>query len=139
VNARTSENLSTVLACVSAISSAISSLPGWLLQNEKNTGRYHLKIGNGAFATTRGVRRTALDRRIGTAIRQLLCDGSTDLDGIADTQCRARLAPFEQYRLIHWNGTHVTLDPDARPYARAIAAALDPYRANGGARFSNAV
>lgn len=36
VNARTAENLSTVLACVSAISSAIASLPAWVYRQAPN-------------------------------------------------------------------------------------------------------
>ena len=120
--------------------SAISSFPGWLLQNEKNAGRYHLKIGNGAFATARGLRRTPLDQLRGQAIERILCAGSTNLDGLPDlADIRARLAAFEERDLIGWTGSRLTLLPDALPYARAIAATLDPYRQTSVARFSNAV
>ena len=36
VNARTAENLSTVLACVSAISTAIASLPAWIFRRSED-------------------------------------------------------------------------------------------------------
>ncbi|MFW2851364.1 radical SAM protein [Sphingomonas sp. TX0543] len=120
--------------------SAISSFSGALLQNEKNAGRYHLRIANGQFAAARGIRRDALDRRRGVAIEQLLCRGSADLAGLPDLAgVRARLRPFAAERLIGWSGTRVTLMPEALPYARAIAATIDPYRQQSATRFSSAV
>ncbi|MEG3150808.1 oxygen-independent coproporphyrinogen III oxidase [Sphingomonas sp. ZT3P38] len=120
--------------------SAISAFPGWLLQNEKNAGRYHLRIGNGGFATARGLRRTAQDQRIGAAIEQLLCRGDADLRALPGlAEVRDRLAPFEQHGLVAWNGGHVSIAADAVPYARAIVATLDPYRGHSAVRFSNAV
>ncbi|MBO9713294.1 oxygen-independent coproporphyrinogen III oxidase [Sphingomonas sp.] len=117
--------------------SAISAFPDRLLQNEKNTGRYHLAIGSGRFATARGLHRTAEDRRRGRAIEAILCQGSADLAGLGCV--RARLMPFETRGLIAWQGTRVTLAEGALPYARAIAATLDAYRGESAARFSHAV
>lgn len=120
--------------------SAISSFPGWLLQNEKNAGRYHLKIGNGHLATARGLRRTPGDQRRGRAIEQILCNGSASLDGLPDlADIRAKLAGFEARGLIGWTGARLNLLAGALPYARAIAAALDPYRQASATRFSSAV
>ena len=120
--------------------SAISSFPNALIQNEKNAGRYHLRIANGQLAAARGIRRGAIDRRRGAAIEQLLCRGSADLAGLPDVaDVRARLGPFESRGLIAWTGTRVTLMPDAIPYARAIAATIDPYRQHDATRFSSAV
>lgn len=131
------EDQSQVLIGLGA--SAISAFPGWLLQNEKNAGRYHLRIGNGAFATARGLRRSAQDRRIGTAIEQLLCRGRADLSALAGVgEIRDRLAPFEQRGLVAWDGNRLSIT-DGLPYTRAIAATLDPYRARSAVRFSNAV
>lgn len=120
--------------------SAISAFPGALLQNEKNAGRYHLRIANGRLATARGVRRSLADRVTGAAIEQLLCAGSAELrylPGLA--HARQRLAPFEQAGLIGWFQDRLVLRDGALPYARGIAAALDPYRADSQVRFSNAV
>ncbi len=120
--------------------SAISAFPGWLLQNEKNSGRYHLRIGQGQFATARGLRRSAADRAYGRAIEQLLCRGYTDLAGLpALADIVARLAPFEAAGVATRTGTMLAVAPDGVPYARAIAATIDPYRAQSTTRFSSAV
>jgi oxygen-independent coproporphyrinogen-3 oxidase len=120
--------------------SSISEFPRYLLQNEKNTGRYHLSIGAGAFATTRGFRRSTDDRRRADAIEAILTGGSADLLGLSDlSEIRARLAPFAAKGLIDWQATTVRLSDDALPYARSIAAALDVYRPQNGKRFSSAV
>jgi oxygen-independent coproporphyrinogen-3 oxidase len=50
-----------------------------------------------------------------------------------------RLAPFERYGLIAWEGSVLRLTDDARPYARVIASKLDAYRQTASARFSHAV
>jgi oxygen-independent coproporphyrinogen III oxidase len=132
------EDQSDVLIGLGA--SAISSFPGWLLQNEKNAGRYHMKIGNGTLATARGLRRSVLDQVRGRAIERILCDGRASLEGLPDlAEIRARLAPFEARELIAWSGAHLALAESAWPYARGIAAALDPYRQAGTVRFSSAV
>jgi len=120
--------------------SAISAFPGALLQNEKNAGRYHLRIANGRFATARGVRRSFADRLIGAAIEQLLCSGTAELRHLPGlTQVRARLDRFERAGLIGWFQDRLVLGEGALPYVRGIAAALDPYRADSQVRFSNAV
>lgn len=120
--------------------SAISAFPDGLLQNEKNTGRYHLKIGSGRFATARGVRRSALDACTGAAIEQILCNGRADLSGLPLTaSTEAALDRFRALGLVARDGHRLTLAPDALPYARSIAATLDPYRTSNQVRFSNAV
>ena len=120
--------------------SAISAFPDRLLQNEKNTGRYHLAIGSGRLATARGVRRSALDRRIGAAIEQILCNAVADLSGLCQTSStEAALERFRQLGLVIRDGDHLRLAPDGLPYARGIAATLDPYRATNQVRFSSAV
>ncbi|CAN5271397.1 oxygen-independent coproporphyrinogen III oxidase [soil metagenome] len=120
--------------------SAITALPEWLLQNEKNTGRYHLRIGSGMPATARGLRRSSADGRIGDAIEQVLCQGSADLIGLPGLEgILQRLAPFEQHGLLQWQGARIVLEPGALPYARAVAATLDPYRSHSGTRLSAAI
>ncbi|MEN2791821.1 oxygen-independent coproporphyrinogen III oxidase [Sphingomonas oligophenolica] len=120
--------------------SAISAFPGWLLQNEKNAGRYHLQIGNGRLATARGLRRSPRDRLTGRLIERLLCDGRADVTGLPDLAgIRHRLAGFESEGLIAWSGNLLLLGDGGLPYARGIAAALDPYRKHSQIRFSSAV
>lgn len=132
------EDQSDVLIGLGA--SAISAFPGALLQNEKNAGRYHLRIGNGQLATARGIRRSAGDRRRGAVIEALLCRSEAECIGLPDLpDIRARLAPFEERGLIVWSGTRLVLGEEALPYSRSIAAAFDPWRAASTTRFSSAV
>lgn len=120
--------------------SAISAFPGALLQNEKNAGRWQMRIAASGFATARGVRRTPSDQRRGRAIEQLLCQGAADLAGLPDLGLvRDRLAPFAARGLVTWAGERLAIADAALPYARAIAATLDPYRAHDPRRFSSAV
>ena len=120
--------------------SAISEFSDRLLQNEKNTGRYHLAIGAGRFATARGRRRTGEDMVRGRAIETILTQGQADLSDMLGLGCaRARLLPFEARGLVAWRGARLVLADEARPYARTIAATLDAYRDHGPARFSSAV
>lgn len=119
--------------------SAISAFPGWLLQNEKNTGRYHLAVGAGQLATVRGLRRTAEDRLRGTAIEALLTTGAAELADVVVPATAEKLAPFVAAGLIEWYGGRLQMMPGALPYARVIAMALDAYRDVSATRFSSAV
>lgn len=120
--------------------SSISQFPGALLQNEKNTGRYHLRIGNGGFATARGIHRSDTDRRRAAIIESLLCRGEAVIEGLPDrARVDAAIAPYAVRELAMWHGRRLVLAPDALPYARGIAAAIDPWRAQEGPRFSSAI
>ena len=120
--------------------SAISQFPGWLLQNEKNAGRYHLRIANGQFATERGWVRSRRDQAIGTGIEQLLCQGSADLSTLPDRSvAEHRLACYVDAGLAEWRDHRLVIRTKGLPYARTIAAALDPYRHDSATRFSSAI
>jgi len=120
--------------------SAISNFPNLLLQNEKNAGRYHLRIGNGQFATERGIRRSTVDQRIGQAIEQLLCQGHARIAGLPDAGAiQTRLARFVDAGLARIDGDRLTVLDGGLPYARTIAAQFDPYRHAAEPRFSSAV
>lgn len=132
------EDPATTLIALGA--SAISEFPGSLLQNEKNTGRYHDALAAGRFATARGLRRNAEDRVRGRAIETILTRGIADLSQIPDlTLVRDRLACFEHRGLVNWEGTTLKLSADARPYARSIAATIDTYTAPRAQQFSTTV
>ncbi len=120
--------------------SAISQFPGWLLQNEKNAGRYHLRIANGQFATERGWVRSSRDRIIGLAIERLLCQGRADLADLPEIAAtRRQLAGFVAAGLAEWQNSHLVIRKSGLPYARTIAATLDPYRQQSATRFSSAI
>ncbi|MBP2512553.1 radical SAM protein [Sphingomonas sp. PvP018] len=120
--------------------SAISDFPDRILQTEKNTGRYGMRIDAGALATGRGLRRSPEDRLRGRAIETILTRGTADLTALSDgADIRRRLTPFERYGLIAWERSVLRLSEDALPYARVIASSLDAYRHTASARFSHAV
>lgn len=119
---------------------AITAFPDRLIQNEKNSGRWHLAVGAGRLPAARGIRRSAEDQRRAAAIEALLCRGRADLSAICGRPAiLARLHRFEALGLIRWEGATLVQGEGALPYARVIASALDAYRGPEAARFSNAV
>lgn len=120
--------------------SAISRFRGALVQNEKNAGRYGLRVGNGIAPATRGIALSALDRVRGAVIERLLCDGKANLSLLPDrAEIEDRLAPFVARGFAFLAAGHLTLADNAWPYARAIAAMIDPYRVASRKSFSSAV
>ena len=120
--------------------SAISVFPDRLLQNDKHSGRYHLAVGNGRFASYRGCRRTIADLMRAWIIEAILAGGCADTGLLgADRTIRLRLAPFEAAGLLRWQGSRLDLAPGAMPYARSIAAAFDDYRDASPVQLSRAV
>lgn len=120
--------------------SAISQFPDLLVQNEKNAGRWHMAVSSGRLAAARGVRRSSDDQWRAAVIEELLCQGHADLAGIAGRAAIAlRLARFAALGLVRWEGSMLLLAPEALPYARVIASAIDQYRGSAPARFSSAV
>ncbi|WP_128893178.1 oxygen-independent coproporphyrinogen III oxidase [Erythrobacter sp. HKB08] len=120
-------------------SSAISSFPGLLVQNEKNSGRYRMLASEGLLAGNRGIARSADDRYRGAVIEQLLCQGRARIGSRLAAECSGALAPFIERGLASLDEEWVTLLPEGLPYARTIAALFDPYRRQSGRRFSSAV
>jgi oxygen-independent coproporphyrinogen-3 oxidase len=120
--------------------SAISAIPGALLQNEKNAGRYQMRIAASGVAVARGRLRSADDRLRAGMIEQLLCIGAADLANLPDLAViRSALESFVTRGLAAWTGSCLAITPTALPYARSIAACLDPYRRQSAIRFSSAV
>lgn len=120
--------------------SAISAFPGALLQNEKNAGRYGMRIDSGQLATSRGIIRRRVDQLRRRAIERILCQGFADLSTLPDLgRVRRALEPFERLGLVEWQSGTLHLWHHALPYSRAIAATLDPFRVEEKRAFSNAV
>lgn len=120
-------------------SSAISSFPHLLVQNDKNSGRYRMIVSQGRFAGVRGVRRTPDDRLRGRIIEQLLCHSRARLPPAIATEISASLDPFLTRGLASLHGEFLTITPEGLPYARTIAAKFDPFRVRSQRRFSSAV
>ena len=120
-------------------SSAVSSFPNLLAQNEKNSGRYRMLLGRGRPATTTGVVRSAEDRLRGILIEELLCRGTADIGPISDVALLEALAPFLDHGLVGLEGSQLIITAEDLPYARAVCALLDGHRSQSARRFSSAV
>lgn len=120
--------------------SSISRLPGALVQNDKNNGRYAMRVANGLLPATRGVALPPLERLRGRLIERLLCQGEARLDALPDRETiLAGLAPFAERGLCTIAGQTVRIEDEGWPYARAMASRLDPWRSVSRTRFSSAV
>ena len=119
---------------------AISSFPDLIVQNEKNPGRYRMRVHGGQPAGALGVRRSADDRERALVIEDLLCGRTADLSGLpADGGSESQLQPFIRAGLCALTDDRLRIHPDGLPYARAIAACFDSYRPTTVGRFSSAV
>lgn len=108
--------------------SAISELPGLIVQNEKNPGRYRMLIGADCLSGRKGLVTSADDARRAALIAALLCQGAARIDSDLMAAARERLAPFASAGLITAEDGWLRLERGAQPYARAIAAVFDAYR-----------
>lgn len=119
--------------------SAISSFPGLLAQNEKNSGRYRMSLSQGRLTTAAGIERSGEDQLRGRIIESLLCQGHARVPAALLDQVRASLCQFTVRGLASLDEDHLAITPDGLPYSRTIAALFDPYRKHSQRRFSSAV
>lgn len=108
--------------------SAISMLPGLIVQNEKRAGAYRALVSAGRPAATRGVEPGADDAARSAIISAILCRGTVALDSDMLPAARAALTTFERRGLLSWEEATLVLSPQSAPYARVIAAQFDGYR-----------
>lgn len=120
-------------------SSAVSSFPHLLIQNEKNSGRYRMIASHSRLATERGIHRTPRDRLVGRIIERLLCQSRAELPHPVAIEVTPSLEPFLLRGLASLDGAYLTIHPEGLPYARTIAAKFDRFRAGSAHRFSSAV
>ncbi|MEI6641305.1 MAG: oxygen-independent coproporphyrinogen III oxidase [Novosphingobium sp.] len=118
--------------------SAISELPGLMVQNEKNPGRYRMLIGADCLAGRRGLETGAEDARRAAIIEALLCKGAAKIDSDLLNAARERLEPFAAAGLVSCERGWLRLEAGAAPYARAIASVFDAYRSEERS-FSSAI
>lgn len=120
--------------------SSISSFPGLLAQNEKNSGRYRMLLSQGLLPVALGKQRSADDQRRGAIITGLLCQGRAPIERGILQEASPRLAPFIERGLCELRGGEtLVIGANALPYVRSIAACFDPYRQDSARRFSSAV
>jgi oxygen-independent coproporphyrinogen-3 oxidase len=120
-------------------SSAISSFPHLLEQNQKNSGRYRMMISQEKLTVSRGIRRSEDDQLRGRIIEGLLCQGRADIPPAIMKEVEGTLTPFTSRGLATIDDRNLAILPDGLPYARTIAALFDPYRRQSQRRFSSAV
>jgi oxygen-independent coproporphyrinogen-3 oxidase len=119
---------------------AISGFPDVIIQNEKNVGRYRMRLSQDHLPAALGVRRTSSDRQRARIIEDILCRGKADLSALSDAEALTEsLLPFFQRGLADVNGRILKVSPEGLPYARTIAALFDPYRATTKKKFSSAI
>lgn len=119
--------------------SAISQFPNLIVQNEKNAGRYRMRVASGMLAANRGVRRFADDRRRGLIIEKLLCHDNVQVDARDYPDAFAALEPFMRAGLLIYSDGALRVSHAGLPYARSIAACFDSYRPMTQGKFSHAV
>ncbi|GAA4045159.1 radical SAM protein [Parerythrobacter jejuensis] len=120
-------------------SSAISSFPDLLVQNEKNSGRYRMMLSQGQLPASHGIVRNVEDQARGDLIERLLCQGHAHVPDRIMQDVLGSLAPFVERALASISDNYLTICPDGLPYARTIAALFDTYRVEPARRFSAAV
>ena len=128
--------------------SAISQLPQGYAQNAPDIGGYQRSVGNGAFATVRGVALSDDDRFRAAIIERLMCDFAVDVDGLAArfghnpdelVSSFVTLLQLQDNGLLTVDGHRVRMTAEGQPFVRLAAAAFDAYVAGGKARHSSAV
>lgn len=117
--------------------SAISMFPDRIIQNEKNAGRYRMRLSQDRLPAALGVMRTRDDRERAMIIEDLLCDRLADVSIVAlAPEAEQVLAACEALGLVDRTTNGLRITAEGRPYARVIAAQFDAYR-NGGLRQSS--
>jgi|TARA_R100000501_G_scaffold12618_1_gene23226 oxygen-independent coproporphyrinogen-3 oxidase len=120
--------------------SSISMFPGLIVQNEKNAGRYRMRVSAGQHPLSGGIVRSPDDRRRAIIIENILCNGKADISAVTlGLAGQERLQEFARQGLLDVSHDVLTLSAKALPYARGIAAIFDPYRTQEKRRFSNAI
>ncbi len=108
--------------------SAISSLPGLLVQNDKNVGRYRSMVSSDKVAVVRGVILDDEAKKRGAIISSLLCQGQVDASATSMLPTTDMLHVFEEKGLIIRRDGKLVITEAGRPYARHIASLFDQFR-----------
>ncbi|NVE93456.1 oxygen-independent coproporphyrinogen III oxidase [Altererythrobacter lutimaris] len=120
-------------------SSAISSFPQLLAQNEKNSGRYRMLASQDRLTTSHGLARDKDDMLRSRVIERLLCDAEVELPFCLQNEIRPGLVPFIERGLAELNNMTLSITPVGLPYARVIASLCDGYRKQSLRQFSSAI
>jgi oxygen-independent coproporphyrinogen-3 oxidase len=128
--------------------SSIGSLPQGYVQNHPSVPAWRDAVRAGRLPVTRGIALTDVDRLRRDIIEQIMCGFSVDL---AETAARhgstlaalmdaaPALQAMARDGLVDWDGCHVTVRAEGRPFVRNVAAAFDTWLRPGAGRHSAAV
>jgi oxygen-independent coproporphyrinogen III oxidase len=113
--------------------SAISTVPGAFIQNDKSLHNYYAAINEGKSAAVKGIFTSEEDIRFGHYIMDIICNGTTEFSEIdnntINTYSMPALKDFAADGLIHINNQTLTVTDTGRNYVRNICSALDLYLA----------
>lgn len=108
--------------------SAISRIADRFVQNEKNSGRYRMRVSDGGLAGALGLHCSEDDRRRGAVIENLLCHGQADLGELAAIGNESPvLVQMRERGLVEISDRGLRISEDGRPYSRVIAHCFDRY------------
>jgi len=109
--------------------SAISTVPGAYMQNDKVLHNYYTDINSDRIPVKKGVFLTEEDRRFGSYIKDINCNGGTtflaaDMEAITE-YVLPLLNELEADGLVELNGRTVTVTATGRNFIRNICSAFD--------------
>ncbi len=116
--------------------SSIGSLPEGYVQNAAALPEWRDKVRAGQLPTKRGIALNADDRLRRDVIEQLMCQGRVNLARIAERHgadpetlraAEPRLQAMADDGVVEWDGSTVSIRPEARPFVRTVAAVFDTY------------
>ncbi len=116
--------------------SSIGSLPEGYVQNAAALPEWRDKVRAGELPTKRGIALNAEDRLRRDVIEQLMCQGRVNIASIARRHgadpatlraAEPRLQAMADDGVVDWDGSTVSIRPEARPFVRTVAAVFDTY------------
>jgi oxygen-independent coproporphyrinogen-3 oxidase len=128
--------------------SAISCLPQGFSQNVADAGGYMAALGEGRFATGRGIVLSADDRLRGGIIGRLMCDYAADLSGFCQAlgvapetllQSHPALAALSDDGLVVLDGARLQVTERGRPLVRSVCSAFDRYYTGAEGRHARGI
>lgn len=126
--------------------SSIGNFREGYVQNNPATGVYESTVLKGELAVVRGYELSDDDRMRAWVIERTMCDFGFDVEELARRYGRRSAAVIAEAQalaasdpLVVLNSGRFEILPDARPFARSIAARFDAYFGAGAARHSAAV
>lgn len=130
----------------------ISQLSTAYSQNVKGVDEYIAAVEKGNFPIVKGYELSKEQQLTREVISQLMCNYTIHWDALADQLQVSKaeilsalnyqdevLADFAKDGIITYNDQHITINADARPFVRNVAASLDKLLKEGEGRYSKSI